>query len=254
MSLTGDRESSRTGLEQNPYDISAASQWFAKHVKLFGQPYTLDSDQVRAAIDKHANTLVTARAGSGKTRVIVAKVAYLIAKCGYSFDEIAIFMFNRTAAAEVNQRLAAVEVDGQKLTDKVELCVASTFHKYALDIVKAFGGRPQIIDETTHADLISRALSEVLAKRNFHTNPKSFQELLGIVNGFIARAGQKFPGPLGLKPLQIAVDKFCAEHRLQTADQQKVFWHEIALEVYIKYVHGLTPPRTDFNFLMARAA
>lgn len=254
MLSAGARESSRTGLDQNPYDISAASQWFAEHVELFGQPYTLDVDQVRAAIDQHTNTLVTARAGSGKTRVIVAKVAYLIAKCGYSFDEIAIFMFNRTAAAEVNQRLAAVEVDGQKLTNKAELSVASTFHKYALDVVKAFGDRPEIINEATHADLISRALNEVLTEYNLQTNPKTFQELLSIANGFIARAGQQFPGPLGLKPLQTAVTSYCAEHSTRTADQQKVFWHEIALATYIKYVHSLTPPQTDFNFLMSRAA
>ncbi len=56
----------------------------------FGEPYTLDEDQVRAVIDDHQNTLVIARAGSGKTRVIVAKVAYLVAHCGYQFSEIAV--------------------------------------------------------------------------------------------------------------------------------------------------------------------
>lgn len=283
MPAAGAREFSRTGLGQSTYDISAASQWFAEHVKLFGQPYTLDADQVRAAIDQHTNTLVTARAGSGKTRVIVAKVAYLVAKCGYSFDEIAIFMFNRTAAAEVNSRIMAVKVDGAGLADfrghpeataeakrrdpvttgvanagrentGKPCLMASTFHKYALDIVKAFGDRPQIIDEVTHADLISCALNEVLAERNFQANPKTFQELLGIVNGFIARAGQQFPGQLGLKPLQVAVENYCAEHRHQDTDRQKVFWHEVALATYFKYVQSLTPPQTDFNFLMARAA
>ena len=53
--------------------------WFESHVSLGGKPYTLDLDQARAVFDNHKNTLVTARAGSGKTRVIVDKIAYLVA-------------------------------------------------------------------------------------------------------------------------------------------------------------------------------
>ena len=84
--------------------LQEAQAWFAQHVSLNGQAYTLDLDQTRAAIDSHFNILVTARAGSGKTRVIVAKVAYLVAHRLAKLSEIMIFMFNRTAADEVNQR------------------------------------------------------------------------------------------------------------------------------------------------------
>ena len=92
-------------------------EWFAKHVTLDGKPYTLDRDQAAAVLDRHRNTLVTARAGSGKTRVIVAKTAYLVAVEQISLGEIAIFMFNRTAAAEVNERIACVKVDGRTLPE-----------------------------------------------------------------------------------------------------------------------------------------
>lgn len=111
--------------------LKTVQDWFSEHVKLDGEPYTLDLDQARAVADQHYNTLVVARAGSGKTRVIVAKVAYLVRYCRVSLDEIAIFMFNRAAAAEVNQRIAAVVVDGQPLASTTPQ-VASTFHKYAL--------------------------------------------------------------------------------------------------------------------------
>ena len=92
-------------------------QWFAEHVTLDSEPYTLDLDQARAASDLHQNTLVTARAGSGKTRVIVAKTAFLVAYQGIPLSQIAIFMFNRAAAAEVNQRISTVKVDGHSLTE-----------------------------------------------------------------------------------------------------------------------------------------
>ena len=81
---------SNLGSQIDNAKIQQASDWFRNHVTLFGAPYTLDDDQVRAAIDTHKNTLVTARAGSGKTRVIVAKVAYLVAHGLASLDEIAI--------------------------------------------------------------------------------------------------------------------------------------------------------------------
>lgn len=108
------RPEKRKVLEPN-ISVESIQQWFAEHVTLGGKPYTLDLDQARAVCDDHQNTLVTARAGSGKTRVIVAKVAYLVAKCHIKLDEIAIFMFNRTAAVEVNQRIGEVTVDGVDL-------------------------------------------------------------------------------------------------------------------------------------------
>ena len=54
-------------------NVCAFRDWFAEHFALDGKPYTLDLDQARAVLDNHKNTLVVARAGSGKTRVIVAK-------------------------------------------------------------------------------------------------------------------------------------------------------------------------------------
>ena len=259
-----------------------ASAWFRDHVTLFDQPYTLDDDQVCAAIDQHKNTLVTARAGSGKTRVIVAKVAYLVAKCGVNLDEIVIFMFNRTAAAEVNARIAEVKIDGIPLknlgtlktardakntSEPKALHPASTFHKFALDLVKSTGECPKIISSTERDSLIKSLLGQALDHFQLKLTPAERQEMLGLVSNFITRAGQYYPGATGLKNLESQVAAYCQNHAhhpdlAKSSDNQvpddsnlnkNLRFHQVSFEVYSRYLAALQPPHTDFNSLMTRA-
>ncbi len=328
-------------------NITNASIWFREHVTLFGEPYTLDDDQVRAAIDNHKNTLVTARAGSGKTRVIVAKVAYLVAHGLANLDEIAIFMFNRTAAAEVNQRIAEVKIDGIGLAELtkshlsfssetrrsrplssrgraastsprvseskirplaadvlirkqevalaspasslslfrespeataededarhpqrragatsclekdgrlgVKISIASTFHKFALDLMKLAGERPVIISSEEHDILIVKLLRQTLSELRLKLSPKERQEMLSIVSNFITRAGQYYPGRTGLKNLEAKVAEYCNKYSSQADFVKNVRFHQVSLQVYQKYLATLRSPKTDFNLLMATA-
>lgn len=277
------------GSQTDNAKIRRASDWFRHHVTLFGEPYTLDDDQVRAAIDTHKNTLVTARAGSGKTRVIVAKVAYLVAHGLANLDEIAIFMFNRTAAAEVNTRIAAVKVDGRGLSQNAvdegarqssqelsatngerpkcssarndgpeqtgsakndtphTICIASTFHKFALDLAKLAGEHPEIISSGEQDNLIRSFLQEVLSESHLKLSPKERQEMLGIVNNFITRAGQYYPGYSGLKTLQQKVQTYCNNSENLV---RNIRFHQISFAVYQKYLSALRSPKIDFNLLM----
>lgn len=75
--------------------------------------------------------LVLAGAGSGKTRVITNKMAYLVQQCGYKARHIAAVTFTNKAAREMKERV------GQTL-GKAESrgLMVSTFHTLGLNIIR----------------------------------------------------------------------------------------------------------------------
>lgn len=233
-------------------DARSVKTWFEQHVRLDGKPYTLDLEQAQAVLDMHKNTIVTARAGSGKTRVIVAKVAYLVAVQGIKLPEIKIFVFNRSAATEVNQRIAAVEVYRQKLTQN-SVKIASTFHKFALDIIKLSGKNPQIISENDQNRLIRNLLEKCIQQHRLKLSPADQKEFLSLVSNFIARAGQKFPGEEGIESLAYEVQYYTDQHQGEQTYQKYIKLHQLALEIYQAYLQNLAP-QIDFNILMHQAA
>jgi len=86
--------------------------------------------------------LVLAGAGSGKTRVITHKIAYLIEQCGYEPRNIAAITFTNKAANEMKVRVGEL----LKNTNTKNL-VISTFHSLGMNILRAearlLGYKPQ---------------------------------------------------------------------------------------------------------------
>lgn len=110
--------------------------FFLKNVTFNDKQFDLDNEQI-TAVKSNKNTLVTARAGSGKTRVLIAKLIYLLEKEGLQNDEIMTFCFNVKAKDEINDRIQNKCAFQGEYKYK-NCCFASTFHSAA---VKSIGDR-----------------------------------------------------------------------------------------------------------------
>jgi ATP-dependent DNA helicase Rep len=86
--------------------------------------------------------LVLAGAGSGKTRVITQKIAYLVQTCGFKPRNIAAITFTNKAAKEMQERVA--KLLGGPLANELQI---STFHSLGVRILreeaKALGYKPR---------------------------------------------------------------------------------------------------------------
>ena len=170
-------------------DALKVQKWFEKSVTYRGETYTIDLEQAAAVADESQNAIVVARAGSGKTRTIVAKIVYLIAKCGVRPEEIMVFVFNANAAAEINQRLLEMMVDGAPVAPQIE--VASTFHAFARKIVYDIcGGRVKCgkILAGEKEEYMQRIVLKMLQEKKWRG--KIYEFLKGAVEDGGAPAGQ----------------------------------------------------------------
>ncbi len=75
--------------------------------------------------------LVLAGAGSGKTRVIVHKLAYLVEQCGYSARNLAAITFTNKTANEMRERVSKILTGGS--AKGMTIC---TFHALGMQILR----------------------------------------------------------------------------------------------------------------------
>lgn len=173
--------------------------------------------------------LVLAGAGSGKTRVITRKIAYLIEQCGMKASNIAAVTFTNKAAREMKQRVAELMSTRQASARGL---MVSTFHTLGLNILrrdgKSLGYRPgfSIFDAQD-----SLAVFRDLMGRDFAADSDHAQEVQNLVS--------KWKNQLILP-----------EQAAQIADGAQ---EEFAARVYPRYVQALQAYNAvDFDDLILK--
>lgn len=210
-------------------EVRNLQRWFRTNVKDGNIFYGLDKNQAHIVLDSHKNTLVTARAGSGKTRTIVAKIIYLLAHEDVKPEEIIVFAFNKKACTEINERLANITHKNTPLFNKPP-SIATTFHAFAYQIL---GGTKALKNRLITEDSIDPRI----AKNTNDQVPKSSQ--------FITRAEQKF-----FKNYDELLEKI---KNLENPENQKILLKEF--QNLKKYHQDLVEKdKINFNQLIALAS
>lgn len=125
-------------------------------------PNLFNPQQREAVLHDKGPMLVLAGAGSGKTRIIAHRVAYLVDQRHVEPDSIVAVSFTNKAARELRQRVA--DLIG---TQKAGQCHLSTFHALGANILRAHIGKLgwkmpfAIIDTDDQLSIIRNVLKEL---------------------------------------------------------------------------------------------
>ncbi len=120
----------------------------------------LNEDQIKPVCDTEGAVLVLAGAGSGKTRVLTSRIAYILREGKAKLSQILAITFTNKAAGEMKERLSSVIGDG----DSRWIC---TIHSMCVKILREYGEKAgikpnfSIYSETERANVIKKAFHEL---------------------------------------------------------------------------------------------
>jgi len=119
----------------------------------------LNSEQLAAVTHERGPQLVVAGAGSGKTRVITYRIAWLVKERGVDPGSIVAVTFTNKAAAEMRDRAERLLATWPLAT------FLGTFHRYALRLLRIYGERVgltrdfAIFDDADQRAIVTQAMA-----------------------------------------------------------------------------------------------
>src|SRR4051812_26783396 len=166
-------------------------------------PVQLNPAQLDAVTHTEGPLLILAGAGSGKTRVLTHRIAYLIDQGFAEPDEILAITFTNKAAKEMKDRVALlVGHDSRKMW-------VSTFHAFCARILRVhaekLGYKKEftIYDSADQVRLVKRCIVE-LGKDPKRFNPKSFHAQISAAKNLLMDANDYLRSTEGYMPENVA--------------------------------------------------
>ncbi len=161
---------------------------------------SLNPQQREAVLCTEGPLLLLAGAGSGKTRVVTTRIAYLIAEKGVSPRSILAVTFTNKAASEMRERVALL-LDGQGAALESRPTVA-TFHSFCVRLLRRYGEplqalRPGFTPRFTIFDAADQKAVIKAALRDYAADGESLKP--NALQGMISRAKNLGTRPGGLQ-------------------------------------------------------
>ena len=138
----------------------------------------LTKQQETASLNRGGNLLVSAAAGSGKTKVLVERLMEYLKDTRVNLDDFLIITYTKAAAAELRGKIAArlteaiaEDPDNRHLQRQIQrlfLAKISTVHGFCGDVVREYArqlklsGDFRVADENECAEIRERVLSDLL--------------------------------------------------------------------------------------------
>lgn len=141
----------------------------------------LNNQQKQAILDSiNTDSLVLAGAGSGKTRVLITRIQYLIEKLNIHPSSIMAITFTRKAANELKERLE----ENTDEDDLLQLWVG-TYHSVCLKIIDEFGEQIGIKEGYTILDTYNqrKCASDILSKMGLEVSKSTVTSYLKRISG-----------------------------------------------------------------------
>ena len=143
----------------------------------------LSADQRRAVQRTGQDVCVVAGPGTGKTRVLAERFAWLVEQCAIDPARILAITFTEKAATEIKQRLIARFASRPALSDQIERAWVSTIHGFCARLLRenaiAAGLPPDfaVLDQVP-ADRLARDAAEKALDALFQEQPEPMRRLL----------------------------------------------------------------------------
>ena len=147
----------------------------------------MNEEQLVAVTHQEGPLLVLAGAGSGKTRVLIHRVAWLIKEKKIEPGKIALLTFTNKAAGEMKERIKKIGREaGRESGKKIELGFSGTFHTFCAKLLRNYGMNVGI---SPHFVIFDSQDSESVMKavlKDLSIDPKQYKPGM-----FLAMIGKK---------------------------------------------------------------
>ena len=157
--FTTEQKSAADKAKRSDASATVAPTAADKPGKTSGNPYGLSDEQWAAVVADEPEIAVIAGPGSGKTRTLISRIAYLIERKHIPPEQITAVTFTNKAANELKQRLNDHFSD-QKLTARMNV---GTFHSLALAQLRRAGTEITLLDQEEAEELQREANAEANA-------------------------------------------------------------------------------------------